>query len=78
MSDLRKAVRELYLDLLREREKWAKSDLPCAAQRAILYQGAAARVMRVLDENPESEAIYLHPPHDRLGGLVRQDLGGLT
>lgn len=73
MSDLREAIRTVYADLLRERERWAKSILPAATQRAVAYQSAASMVLRALDENPET-ATYLHPPHDGLAQASRSSL----
>lgn len=68
MSDagLRDAIRSVYTDLLRDRERCANSTVPGSADKAVAYQSAAARIMRALDDNPPTTARYLEPPHDQL------------
>ena len=61
----RDAVKTLYTDLLKERNRWAKSTHETAVAKTVAYQNAASMVLRVLDEYPDG-AQYLHAPHDQL------------
>lgn len=49
LADLRRALRNLYVELLRRREEWARSNIHGAAARAVAYQYAAGRLQRIIE-----------------------------